>query len=170
MGQNFVEPNLFISEMGCELSKSAKSKAPKYRTVQSREVVVPQKSLDNFLVPDRRLSSVHSVSYKSEADSMLILPVSVPSVPSNMTPIVKSMPKFDPELEDIFDLEPSETPLPPDHELVIDDIPAEPFAVESVDKSMFDEEVLRALAMHETEHLLRKDFEFESILAQIQGA
>jgi len=169
VGQNFVEPNLFISEMGCELSKSAKSKAPKYRTVQSREVVIPQISLDNFLVPDRRLSSVHSVSYKSEADSMLI-PVPVPSVPSNMTPIVKSISKFDAELEDLFDLELSETPLPPDHELVIDDIPAEPFAVESVDKSMFDEEVLRALAMHDTEHMLRKDFEFESILAQIQGA
>lgn len=153
--------------MGCELSKSAKPKAPKYKTYQTRNIASDAKFLKptnpvDYLPLNPESDRVAEIEGRKE------LSVEEEASISCLTELQLDSTK-DTMLVEVRDGIVECTPIPADHIFDDDSLP-QTGPLEHLDGSMFDDEVLVALVSFEREQMLRKDFEFAAILAHIQGA
>jgi hypothetical protein len=153
--------------MGCELSKSAKGKAPKYKTYHAKNAGTPAVRPPPSVSVSPKAPSSIAVSLRSERDQQE-LTVEHDRSTSSRTELLPDPMKTPVWFDDIRDLV-VVTKVPADHILEEENLPVNG-PLEHLPKSMFDDEVLIALATFEREHMLRKDFEFEAILAQVQDA
>ena len=153
--------------MGCELSKSARPKAPKYKTYQTRRVESDYKRVNisdsiksSRLNPDSEevvdIDERREISVKEDGSISCLTELQLNLTKETM------LVHIDDVGEDVME-------LPADHVFDDESLPLTG-PLERVDGSMFDEEVLIALSSFEHEQMLRKDFEFAAILAHIQGA
>ena len=153
--------------MGCELSKSARPKAPKYKTYQTRHVDSDYKRVNiadsiksSRLNPDSEevvdIDERREISVKEDGSISCLTELQLDLTKETM------LVHTDDVGEDVME-------FPADHVFDDESLPLTG-PLERVDGSMFDEEVLTALSSFEHEQMLRKDFEFAAILAHIQGA
>jgi len=153
--------------MGCELSKSAKGKAPKYKTYHAKNSGKIAVRLPPSVSVSPKVPSSIAVSLRSERDPQE-LSVEHDRSTSSRAELLSDPMKNRVLCDDIQDLI-VVAQVPADHILEEEKLPQNG-PLEHLPKSMFDDEVLIALATFEREHMLRKDFEFEAILAQVQDA
>ena len=153
--------------MGCELSKPAKNKAPKYKTYQAKNSPPILRRVVSSISDSVRVPSSVAGTVRSDRDTQE-LPIEQDQSTSSRTELLVEPLKEVVLVDDIDDML-VQTSIPADH-ILEEDIVPQSGPLEQVPKSMFDEEVLVALATFEREHMLRKDCEFEAILAQVNGA
>lgn len=153
--------------MGCELSKSAKPKAPKYKALGLKTSLTVSRRVSPVGSSSPRIPSSVVGTVRSDRDPQ-DLPHGTDQSSSRDADSLIYHPKNLIVFDDITETHPI-TPVPADH-ILEEDILPQSGPLEHLPKSMFDEEVLVALATFEREHMLRKDCEFEAILAQLQGA
>ena len=153
--------------MGCELSKSAKGKAPRYKTVAAKNSISISRRFSPVPSGNPKVPSSMVGTVRSERDPQ-DLPIETDQSSSSGTELLLEPLKDLVVFDEINEADVIVT-IPADHAFEDREI-HESGPLEHLPKSMFDDEVLVALATFEREHMLRKDFEFEAILAQVQGA